>query len=158
VKSDRLLIGWAYLAELFCATLITAFISLFVPELKLAEFLSKTAGAWAALTGGLFAVAMAIWIVLFQVSATPFGDWLDRRGALRIYSLGFATAAGVYAGATALLIVTSFAATSVSLINYLALFGLLLAVLNTYTVVRNGTDLLRLQSAFRTRIRGMHKK
>lgn len=157
MKSNKRLVIWGYAVELICALSVEVVLVLCISTEKLVEFVSKTALAWATLTGLLFGVALAIWIVLFQVATTRFGDWLERRGALRVYSAAFVTAAGVYGSATALLILASYGSVLRSVI-YVALFGLLLAIINTYTVIRNGMDLLHLQATFRARLREVQQR
>jgi len=150
VKQYRKIVLWAYVVEVLFAGLAQSAIILLSDAPKVANFVNDTAGAWASFTGVLLAAALAVWIVLFQVATTPFGEWLMWRGAMRVYSQAFAYAVVLYAGGTVLLIICM-SIKSAQVLTHIALFALLLGTVNLVTMVMTTKDLLQLQAEFRQR-------
>ena len=148
MKQHAKIVAWGYLVEVLLAGLAQTLAILFCGGGKVAAFVVDTAGAWAAFTGVLLAAALAIWIVLFQVATTAFGEWLMWRGAMKVYSRAFAYAAIVYAVGTVLLIICMSIKSS-EILAHLSFFALLLGVVNLMTMVKTTKELLDLQTEYK---------
>lgn len=148
MKQHRKIVIWGYIVEFVLAGLVQIAAILIWDADKVTNFVSETAGAWAAFAGVLLAAALAIWIVLFQVATTPFGEWLMWRKAMHVYSRAFAYDVIIYATGTVLLIICMSIKSS-QMLAHAALFVLLLGTVNLVTMVKTTKELLDLQAEFR---------
>jgi hypothetical protein len=144
-------IGWGYLIELVLAGLFYVMIWWLWGFAAIQTFLDKTATEWATLTGALFTASLAIWLTFVNIRATDFGDYLDSKRAVAVYSAAFITAMVVYLAGTICLIAVK--GSSNIAVGRIGLGLMLYGGINLVTLVRNATGLVRLYGIFRRELR-----
>lgn len=155
MKSGRATIIWGYLAELVFVAVLYIVARVVWESSEIAVFLKDTAGEWAALTGTVFAASFAIWLTFVNIRASEFGDYLDSKDAIGVYSTAFVTAIVVQLGATVSLIIVR--GTASEAVAHVSLCLLFYAGVNLLTLIRNATGLVGLYGAFKRGVRDYEK-
>lgn len=144
--SLNLKIAWGYLSELVLSGAMFGLLWLVFGGESIRAFTTATANEWNDLTGMLFSAALAIWITFVNIRAMPFGDYLHRIGAEKQITVAFICAMAVFFCATITLTVC--AAVKRPEPAYAAMFLLIYSLINTYTMIRNSTLLIKLYGKY----------
>ena len=154
MKKDRAIVLSGYVAEFLLSGLLFALAIVLWQSDQLASFTEKTATPWAA--GGLFAASFVTWQIFIHLFTSDFGEWLQWRGADRIYNAVFITAIAVYAISTIVLIIAGQLKNKI--VDLIALWSLIFSFINLYTLVKNASDLLKLHSAFKRELNDLKNR
>jgi hypothetical protein len=144
---NRTLVWWAYAVEIIAAGSTLLLICLLFPMTGIEDFFKNAALDIATLFGAvMLAAALAYLWTFFSKADTPFYRWLDEKNAFNTYLYATAYSVGVsFVSTVSLLIAKHIQDTYITLI---ALFFLLLAIINLYTLVGNVIGLMKLNTLF----------
>lgn len=137
---------WGYVSELVLSGVVYGLLRIVFAADDLRSFTVSTASEWNDLTGILFTAALAIWITFVNIRAMRFGEYLHRIGAESNITAAFICAMAVFFCATIALI--SCTAIKRPEPAHMALFLLICSFVNTYTLIRNSTLLIKLYGKF----------
>jgi hypothetical protein len=144
---NRLLVYWGYTAEILISALAVVALCLWLSTEGLLTFLRTAALDIATLFGAvMFAAALAFLWTFFSKADTPFYRWLDTKGALQVYLRATAYAVLVSLLSTSSLLI--YKHVDDKTLGLTAAFFLMLALVNTYTLVSNVIGLMRLNTLF----------
>jgi hypothetical protein len=85
----------AYLVEPLAAVLVLSLLMNFFGETSLAQFMHSEARDGLSLLTVLLAASLAIWVGLFWISSTPFGQWLSARRVLETVNAAYITSIAI---------------------------------------------------------------
>ena len=139
---------YGYLIEFVLAALIYALVWKSGYIAQAINFVLESSAAWSTFFGVLLASAVAAWLVLFQFNADDFGAWLEWKGANSIYSFAFLFNVLLFALTTVLTLLLTFLK-GPQLIVQVALYFIILGLINTFTLAKIVYQLTRLQAVFR---------
>ena len=141
------LVAWSYAVELLASSLILACLCLWRGTAAVATFVRTAAMDIATIFSTvMFGGSLAFLGALFSKAETPFFRWLEEKGALRVYvSATTYTVAVSFLSAAALVLAKYIDAEPIALI---AVFFLLMAVINLYTLLVNVSGIMRLNAKF----------
>lgn len=144
---SKRLVVWAYAVELLAAGFILLAIYLWLGPQVIVTFVRNAAIDIATIFGGvMFAGALAFLWTLFSKADTPFYQWLEAKGAFRVYVIATTYTVAVSFLSTASLILAKHV--EQQLLGLTATYFLLLAVINLYTLVTMVADLMKLNAAY----------
>lgn len=149
-------ITWAYVVEFILCVLVFVGIALVWDRTAVTRFIHDTAASWVELTVTLFAASLAVWLTFVNIRATEFGDYLDQRESVGVYSTALIASMIVHFTSTVLMILNVGIQNAV--VAGAGLFFLIYGVVNLLTLVRNSTGLIRLYSTFRRELRKLNQQ
>lgn len=145
------LVYWGYLSEIVLATLCLVIVFTIFESLEIVSFIRNSAVDFAAYFSGIMlAGSIAFYCVFYSKSDTPFSSWLYEKGAYRIYEKMFIFAICLYSILTLALVVTKNSDNNP--VAFIALWLLILGLLNLYTFLKNIIDLHGLNMEFNKQI------
>lgn len=141
------LVAWSYAVELLASSLILVLLCLWLGSAAVATFVRTAAMDIATIFSTvMFGGSLAFLWTLFSKAETPFFRWLEQKGALCVYvSATIYTVAVSFLSAATLVLAKYVDAEPIGLI---AMFLLLMAVLNLYTLVVNVSGIMKLNAKF----------
>jgi hypothetical protein len=148
---NKLLILWAYLAEVMLAALAYALIFLIWDFDQLADFFIKTSDSWGTkFTAIMLAGSIAFFWTFYSHSNTDFAKWLYQKQAFNTYLRAFLTAIAIFLVTTIALIITPIAKNKVVAVITGGL--LILSVINIFSFFKNIVDIMKLNIVFNIRL------
>lgn len=147
MKNEKVKVAWAYVVEPTLALLLVVLGCLTIGVDKLSILVHQFAIDVATLYCAVFfGAALAFLWTFYSKADTDFCTWLDEKNALQVYLHATMYAVAVERIATLSLLATKiFTGTEVALI---AAFLFLMAVINSYTLVKNVIGLMKLHTLF----------
>lgn len=147
MKHDRFKIAWAYIVEPVLALLVIVLGCLTMGVDAVSALVHQFAVDIAALyCTAFFAAALGFLWTFYSKADSQFCAWLDEKGAFLVYLQATAYVVAVEGGAIFVLLATKiFTGNEFALI---AAFSFLMAIINSYTMVKNVIDIARLHTLF----------
>ncbi|UCV13674.1 hypothetical protein [Quatrionicoccus australiensis] len=147
MKHRKLKVAWAYIVEIVLAILLVGLGCSTMGAAALAELVRQFALDIATLYCAVFfAAALGFLWTFYSKADTEFYTWLDRIGSFHVFLNATAYVVAIEGVAIFLLLATKlFTGNGFAL---LAAFGFLLALINSYTMVKNVIDLMKLHTFF----------
>ena len=140
-------VWWAYCVELLAAAATLLALCLWFSTPAVAGFVRNVALDIATLFGAvMLAASLGFLWAIYTKSDTEFYRWLDARGAFRVYL--YATAYSVLVSLLSTLSLVALKQITGEVFTIVAVFLLILALINLITLVRNVVDLMLLNARF----------
>lgn len=147
MRSRRILIVWAYAAELILSSVALVLAAVVFGIGRVAAFMQAAASDFATYFGAtMFAASLALFWTFYAKADSEFVQWLQGRGAFHTYLRAFHVAIAVYL--VMLLMVALAKHTGNTAVTLLAAWVSVLGIVNAYTLVKNVSDLMRLNVLF----------
>lgn len=146
MRSPRL-VFWAYATEfvLSSAVLFLAVVAFGIGQV--AHFMRVASSDFATYFGAtMFATSLALFWTFYSKADSDFVQWLQERGAFLTYLRAFHVAIAIYL--VMLLAVVAAKHTGNTLVAIAAAWISLLGIINAYSLVKNVSDLMRLNVLF----------
>jgi hypothetical protein len=150
-EKNKLLILWAYLAEVILTSLVYGLIFFIWDFDQLADFFIKTSDGWVTkFTAIMLAGSIAFFWTFYSNSNTDFAKWLYQKQAFNNYLRAFLTTIGVFLVTTISLVITPIAKNKVLAVISGGL--LILSVINIFSFFKNIADIIKLNIVFNIKL------
>lgn len=144
---NRSTVWWAYAVEIIAASAVLLLLIMVFPIGNIEEFFKTAALDIATLFGAvMFAAALAYFGTFFSKADTPFYRWLDEKNAFNTYLYATAYTVAISFFSTASLLIAKHVQSTLA--TLVAIFFLILAIINLYTLVSNVMGLMQLNTLF----------
>lgn len=144
---SRLLVFWAYAAELVLSSTVLFLVVVAFGIDRVAYFMQVSAPDFAAYFGAtMFAASLALFWTFYSKADSDFMQWLQERGAFSVYLRAFHVTIAIYL--VMLLAVAAAKHTGSTVIAIAAAWISFLGIINAYSIVKNVSDLMRLNVLF----------
>ena len=154
---NKLLVLWAYLAEVLLAALAYGLLFLIWDFNQLADFFIKTSDSWATkFIAIVLAGSIAFFWTFYSHSNTDFAKWLYQKQAFNTYLRAFLTAIAVFLVTTIVLVITPIAKNKVVAVISGGL--LILSVINIVSFFKNIVDIIKLNIVFNIKLEQEQQK
>lgn len=128
-------------------SLVYLFLIVYVGGQGLVRFVAATASSWSALIGILVGLSVTLFALFVHSLSTDFGGWLISHQADGVFKSAFIYTLCVNVATFTALVIAGYSKHSSA--SYVALGFLIYALTNFISTVKNVSDLLKLEKAFR---------
>ena len=143
---SRLLVIWGYASEILLAALLTVVVRMLVPGSTLKLLLVDNASAWTTVFTILFAARTALWGVFINIATKPFGPWLHKRGALKVFQHALSSPLLIFAAGIVSCIAMKAIQNQYTL--FTAVFFIFYGTINLITMITNTIQIVDLYVLF----------
>lgn len=148
-----MLIAWAYISEFVLSSAIVYFLVLVFGVNKVVDFMRVAAADFATYFGStMLAASLALFWTFYSKSDSDFMVWLEERRAYAVYLWAFNLSIAIYI--VMLIAVTATKHTSDTIVALFAAWSSLLGIVATYSLLKNVSDLMRLNVLFNKKKNG----
>ena len=143
----RALVALAYIFEIGLSVFLFGLLFIIWDAKQLVAFMHQSASDFATyFSAAMLAGSIAFLWQFYSKSDTPFAMWLYAKDAFKVYLMAYVYAVAVYALLTVALLLSKHIASE--FVSYIAIWALILGVLNVYTFIKNIIDQLLLNMEF----------
>ncbi|MBA3035296.1 MAG: hypothetical protein FP814_02260 [Desulfobacterium sp.] len=144
---DKLVVLWAYLAEVILAGLVYILSFLLWDFDQIASFFIKTSDSLVTkFTAIMLAGSVAFFWAFYSHSNTDFSKWLYQKKVFNTYLWAFLTAIAVFIATTIAFVITQFTQNKIAGIVSGGLF--ILSVINVFSFFKNIVGIMKLNIVF----------